>query len=253
VLVLVPAMQQELSANPNDALYTKMMRAINPGHTWGNRMRMLKLPLILTDAKLYGFAIAQFYELTQTLEHALDQFKEDPLVQHVLRLGLHVTPGYEADLQQLLGQDWRKQSKLARTGSTMAYCEQLQRAGSIELVAASFILYGALVIGGGKATQKKVKKIFPSCSHSLFDVADDMSKIRRAFKECFNTIGEEYPEYAGDLAKQAARFMALNNTVVLSARCLPFWWPQAAVVCLSAVAVAVAIRLRMQRPMVNAK
>ena len=37
---------------------------------------------------------------------------------------------------------------------------------------ASFILYGALVIGGGKQTQAKVKRVFPNCEHVLFDVAE---------------------------------------------------------------------------------
>ncbi len=56
---------------------------------------------------------------------------------------------------------------------------QSPETGPVELVAASFILYGALVIGGGRATQKKVKKVFSSCSHRLFDVAEDM-KAKRA-------------------------------------------------------------------------
>jgi hypothetical protein len=39
-------------------------------------------------------------------------------------------------------------------------------------LAASFILYGALVIGGGKQTQSKVRKVFPKYDHVLFDVAE---------------------------------------------------------------------------------
>ena len=50
----------------------------------------------------------------------------------------------------------------------------LDNAGPVELVGAAFILYGALVIGGGKNTQKRVKRVLPGCDHVLFDVADDM-------------------------------------------------------------------------------
>ena len=36
------------------ALFGKMMLAIRGSHSFGNRVRMLKLPLILTDSQLYA-------------------------------------------------------------------------------------------------------------------------------------------------------------------------------------------------------
>ena len=63
----------------------------------------------------------------------------------------------------------------------------LQAAEPVSLVAAAFILYGALVVGGGKMTQAKVKKIFPRCDHKLFDVRD-------AVKEQAQSMGAEFLE-----------------------------------------------------------
>lgn len=234
--------------NAERPLYNRMMKSIDPGHTWGNRMRMLKLPLILTDTRLYACAIAQFYQLTKTLEGRLRECKNDALVARVATLGLNVTPGYEADLAQLLGPQWSKNMEHVLTPATTAYCAIIEQAKPVELTAASFILYGALVIGGGKMTQKKVKRVFPSCEHMLFDVAEDMVKARRDFKALFTDIGKEFPEHADELAQQAARFMALNNTVVLSIRCIPFWWWRAATIMSStAVAIGVALALRRHR------
>lgn len=223
-----------------------MMKAIHSDHELGNKVRMLKLPLILTDTRLYAGAIAQFYRLTKTLECALSRCKEDPLVAAVLALGYDRTEAYEADLKEMLGPDWSRLADRACTPATLAYCSTLEGASPLELVAASFILYGALVIGGGKATQKKVQRVFPSCQHVLFDIKDDMPRARKTFKEFFNGIGTEHPEHESELVDQAARFMALNNTVVLSVRCLPFWWWKCA--AMTATAIVLTVALRWKRP-----
>ena len=49
-------------------LYGRMMRAIRTGHSIGNTIRMLKLPLVFTEQELYFGAIAQFYLLTEALK-----------------------------------------------------------------------------------------------------------------------------------------------------------------------------------------
>lgn len=224
--------------------YGRMMASIRTSHSIGNTIRMVKLPLIFTDPRLYGGAIANFYWLTKTLETCLDQASTsdpDGLVAELCKaLPLHAAPGYEADLAQLFGEDWQEQAARARTPATDAYCTTLKEAGPVELVAAAFILYGALVIGGGKSTQRKVRKIFPSCEHKLFDIAENMVDARRQFKAAFNGIADAHPEHAEALVQGAAHFMALNNTVVISIRCLPsWWWPAAAVsVALTAITVA---------------
>ena len=46
-------------------LYGRMMRAISSGHTFGNRVRMLKLPLIFAEERLYAGAITQFFWLSE--------------------------------------------------------------------------------------------------------------------------------------------------------------------------------------------
>merc|ERR1719453_399637 len=69
-------------------------------------------------------------------------------------------------------------------------------------------------------TQAKVRKVFPSCTHALFDVAPDMKTARAQFKATFTQIGKDFPGECETLEREAARFMALNNSVVLSIRCL---------------------------------
>ena len=66
------AAQEEEAAEPvpvghrdGPPLYGRMMKAIASGHDRANAVRFLKLPFILTEAKLYAGAIAQFYWLSK--------------------------------------------------------------------------------------------------------------------------------------------------------------------------------------------
>ena len=227
-------------------LYGRMMQAIQRGHSFGNRVRMLKLPLIFAEEPLYGAAIAQFYWLSATLERRLEANSDDPMVKRVAGLGLHVTPGYESDLEQMLGSDWKSCVGREMTAATASYIRELEEASPVQLCAAAFILYGALVVGGGKMTQAKVRKIFPNCDHKLFDVANDMKTMRQQFKNTFTALGRAHPEHFATLETEAARFMGLNNTVVLSIRCLGARATKAAVATTVAL-IAVVASLRLAR------
>ena len=230
-------------------LYARLMQAIDVQHTWGNRVGFVKLPLIMLDIKLYGGAIAQFYMVTEALEAQLERHADHKLVAHVREaIALpDLAPGYAADLRQIFGDnEWP-----AATAATEEYLKALRSAGPVEVVAALFILYGALVVGGGKQTQRKVKRLLPGCDHVLFDVAQDMRDARRRFKNAFTSIGKDHagvaavaPEAADDLVRHASLYMRRNNAVVLSVRVTPGWFWPAVAVGAAAVAVAVARRRR---------
>ena len=111
----------------------------------------------------------------------------------------------------------------AKTQATETYLQKLKNASETEICSAAFILYGALVVGGGKKTQMKVKRVVKNCDHILFDINDDMSVVRKDFKNTFNSLGEKYPEHSDAFIKSAEHFMTRNNQVVLSIRCLPMW------------------------------
>ena len=186
--------------------------------------------------------------VTEALEAQLARHADHELVAHVREaIALpDLAPGYAADLRQIFGDGaWP-----AATAATDEYVAALRNAGPVELVAALFILYGALVVGGGKQTQRKVKRLLPGCDHVLFDVAQDMRDARRRFKNAFTSIGKDHagvaavaPECADDLVRYASLYMRRNNAVVLSVRVTPGWfWP--AVTIGAAVAFVVARRRR---------
>ena len=196
----------------------------------------LKLPLIFTDKVLYAGAIGQFYLLTRTLE-GLDLGPLSAAIMSSLSLK-KLTKGYEADLHELLGSDWEAKVEDMATPPPSDYIEMLKVADDVSLCAAIFVLYGALVIGGGKSTQKKVKGIraLRDCDHVLFDVDDDMRAARKRFKAAFNALKSENPEEFKIVVVKAKEWMTMNNAVVLSIKATPSWWPIAAAVVFATTA-----------------
>jgi heme oxygenase len=133
-----PTTSDGFPASDGGALFGKMMLAIRTSHSFGNRVRMIKLPLILTDAQLYGGAIANFYWLTRALERALEApaAKEHPILDNVRGLQMQITGAYESDLKQLFGEkEWEDCAMRARTPATDAYVAVIESADPVRLVA----------------------------------------------------------------------------------------------------------------------
>jgi len=229
-------------------LYEAMMKGIRSKHERGNAIRYFKLPMILLDSRLYGGAISQFYLLTLTMEAELDKkVAEGSEIITLLMDGLKlnkIAPGYEMDLKQLFGSDdWMTQVEKTKSSATENYISLIKNASEVELCSIAFILYGALVVGGGKSTQRKAKKVIKNCDHALFDISDNMLQTRKNFKHTFQDLGEKYCHRFDEFVSNAQRFMGKNNEVVLSIRCLPHWWVRVAgIIGTLAVGIVVAKR-----------
>jgi hypothetical protein len=65
-----------------------------------------------------------------------------------------------------------------------------------------------------------------------------MKQMRQNFKNTFTAIGKEWPEHFATLESEAARYMSLNNTVVISIQC---WTWRATAIVLGVAAAGVAL------------
>ncbi|GMH64664.1 hypothetical protein TrRE_jg6727, partial [Triparma retinervis] len=204
-----------------------MMAAIRGPHDRGNLLGFLKLPLIFTSPHLYAGAISQFYILTSLIESGT-LAGAGPMFDLVMsRMNLQpLSPGYESDLLDLLGPSWSSISlETMEIEATSSYASQLSSADDCSLCAALFVLYGALVVGGGKQTQRKARKVpmLRGCRHKLFDVDEDMMKARARFRSAFDELFEEYPEEREKLVGETRRWMDMNNRVIFGIECVRGW------------------------------
>merc|ERR1712086_1036792 len=164
----------------------------------------------------------QFYTVTAAFEQKLAQKATGPDGQRVRTalagLDLRFSDGYQKDLHSLLGPDWQSKAACeyvkAINGATSDY-------GTV-LAAAAFILWGPLVIGGGRALERKIKKSYgEGCTH-VFEPICKLSKAEHdELKDKFATLMDCMPGDGvsqADLVSQARTFMDCNNELMKSVR-----------------------------------
>jgi hypothetical protein len=145
-----------------NGLFKQCMDKIKNSHTIGQALRNAAVAAgALSDRENYAELLGLFYVATRAMEmrmveisesnsESIDNFTEKKfvLLKEVKSLGYSFCKGYELDLEFLLGKSWKFKVDEMTTEPAKKYVERLKVANEIELVAAAFILWGPLVIGG---------------------------------------------------------------------------------------------------------
>jgi hypothetical protein len=236
--------------NPG-GLFRSCMDTIRRSHSVGQALRTAALAAgVMSDRICYAELLAQFYVATAALELRLKDRKDaSEMVKRVADLDYAFSPGYEADLMQLLGGNWRARVQGMMTKSSKQYVAMIQNGSDLDLVAAAFILWGPLVIGGGAALKPRVKKSFGENATNVFESVVGGAKGGRVQRRkdfivmIDGLLGEggagRDAEFRSIVAASAA-FMDLNNGMMQEVRQSPWWskyvWAGAAVVACVVVA-----------------
>jgi len=222
------AFENTLAKGKEGGLFRTCMGSIRRSHTKGQALRMgLVATGLLSDVNCYTEALTQFYVCTKALDERLKSCKLDVVVKvrDALRKYAFVE-GYEADLQQLLGgEDWESKVQARTNPAALKYCQYLKECDDLELVAAVYVLYGALVIGGGAAMEPRVKKRFGATS--LFKNVIGPGRAER--KGEFIALYDELLQAEGDerfekIVLSTAQFMERNNQLMLNMYKRPYWY-----------------------------
>jgi len=215
------------------------MDVIKGSHSVGQALRTAALAAgLLTDRRCYGELLAQFYVATVALEKRLEEIRDEEeegvisdehkaLLSNLRGLGYSFSPGYEKDLEHLLGSGWRDTVAAWRTDASAAYAAELAQAGALDLAAGCFILWGPLAIGGGAMIKPRVAKAFGEGATNVFhDVTGDRGGGRAArrseFIKVFDGLPVQEEEFAA-VVKKCGEFMALNNSMMMSVQQRPWW------------------------------
>jgi len=210
-------------------LFRSCMDAMKGGHSTGQALRHASLAAgLLTDARCYAELLGQFYLATAALEQRLQQqaVKQLPLASRLReQLGYSFTPGYEADLAHLLGENWRAQLAAMETAPAREYAAQLAVADDETLCAAVFILWGPMAIGGGALILPRVKKQFgEGATHVFQSVVGGVGRPARrdAFIKAFDGLVGSGAR-AASIAANCRRLMSMNNDMMLAVKTSPYW------------------------------
>ena len=176
--------------------------------------------------------------------------KTNPLlVAKVKALGYSFSHAYARDLHALLGTNWLDIIQSWTSEPAMRYIQKLQCATDAECVAAAFILYGPLVIGGGAMLKPRVEKAFGVDASNVYtDVTGSArggrSQRRREFINFYDTLlDDDDNEYTSSSVASSAinngdsrsgttfaqivdacgEFMELNNQMMVAVKQTPWW------------------------------
>jgi len=219
-----------------DGLFRACMDVIRTSHSVGQSLRTAALAAgLLSDARCYAELLGQFYVATAAMENRMDELlkSRDGELRQVKELGYNFSGGYERDLEHLLGPGWRRTIDNWTTDPAKNYVKRLVVADEKELMAAAFILWGPLVIGGGAILKPRVKKSFGVGATNVFDdvvgaAGGGRSGRRRKFIETYDGLlgnegnGTKSREFA-EIVEAAGSFMALNNDMMTAVRQRPWW------------------------------
>lgn len=208
------------------------MQAIRSAHVESNRVRMVLTVIgLFTDKIIYTEVMTIFYTLTKELESKLEEKKkdDDAICRTILTLGYNFTPGYEKDLTFLYGSsDWKEQAKdiFAKSPAAVSYLRWIQRAkSSAQLAGAAFVLWGALVIGGGAVARPRVAAAFgEEATHVFRDVTGPGREQRkRDFVEAWDALAVKDSQHFIETVQASQQCMQANNDVLGSVVRDPWW------------------------------
>lgn len=226
-----------------DGLFRACMDAIRIPHTIGQTLRNATLAAgLLADRNCYAELLGQFYIATAAMEkrmaHLLESDKgetDNVLLRKVVKeLGYHFSQGYEKDLEHLLGSHWKTVLNSWTTEPANEYVRELETAEESKLIAAAFILWGPLVIGGGAALKPRVEKAFGSGATNVFqDVTGPSgggrSGRRSKFIEVYDQLLDsetndvKKKELFDIIVTNVEKFMSLNNQMMMAVQQRPWF------------------------------
>jgi len=225
-------------------LYKACMKSIRSAHLRANRLRAaLVLAGLFTDKSVYRDVVTVFYFVTKELEKKLDAFSlekqnkadEDSadICKKILSLGYRFTPQYEEDMEELWGEEWKAivDNYIRGVPAARSYVHLIrdEMSNGRQLAGAAFVLWGALIIGGGAAAYPRVKALVgPEATH-LFEDVTGPGRERR--KQVFIRVWESLAAREANETsyKEIVRYteicMQHNNDIFTSLQRNPWWTP----------------------------
>ena len=229
-----------------DGLFQTSMQAIRNSHLQANILRAgLMVAGLFTDKLLYRELVTLFYIVTKELESKLDKLSpKDKVCQQVLSLGYHFTEKYEQDMAALYTPEtWKQEVELAlkNSPSTQLYVDKIQTMQrGTQLAGATFVLWGALIIGGGAAVRSRVEKLCGKEATHLFEDISGPGRAdrREAFIKLWDSLAVQGSIDFAEIVREVQECMKCNNDLFVSLQRKPWWLQYVVIVAVALVAAA---------------
>jgi hypothetical protein len=247
------------SKGREDGLFRACMKAIRSAHFRANRIRaVLTVAGLFTDKIIYTQVLSLFYVLTRELEIKLQvESKTNEICRKIVDLGYHFTDQYENDLEFLYGtSQWKDlvEDLVQRNRKAFEYRDKIRNSyHGHELAGVAFVLYGALIIGGGAAAKPRIEKRFGSLAVHIFQNVSGPGRERRAaqFVQTWDSFADHPSNTTmsptstdtiwDDIVQVSKDCMQLNNDILSSVHQDPWWLSYGIAVVLAFTAISTSL------------
>jgi hypothetical protein len=230
-----------------DGLFRACMASIRAAHFKANKLRAaLVFAGLLTDVRIYAHSLSMFYVVTREVEHKIlndEKFlssltqDEREIISKLGSMGFSFTPGYEKDLQVLYEEilypksifSWKEH--VEQIVESTAIVKEYQRhirsmSKASEVAGAAFVLWGALIIGGGAMIQPKAKRIVGPNAVNVFEsvIGPNRESRRQLFIKTWDSLAPKESMAAFEIKESTKQCMQYNNDMMGSGSKANPWW-----------------------------
>jgi len=221
-------------AEPASVPLTEQMRKeTRKVHSVSDALVNSKLLVALTDRKLYGQAILQFWPIYFYIETRLHDWASHPditgLAETLSRM--QRAQRFETDLDYYLGPEWKTRNGFSMTAAVKGYLAHLRAVETEDptlLLVYAYHLHMAILAGG--AIIKRMARRSMNLPQDLgtaifeFDVSEGVQASRKAYKLHIDRLGEKRGEaFQSRVLEESVKLFKLNNAVVADFQAGGFW------------------------------
>eukprot|EP00873_Tetraselmis_striata_P011668 jgi/Tetstr1/431932/TSEL_021421.t1 len=221
-------------AEPASVPLTEQMRKeTRKVHSVSDALVNSKLLVALTDRKLYGQAILQFWPIYFYIETRLHDWARHPdiagLAETLSRM--QRAQRFETDLDYYLGPEWKTRNGFSMTAAVKGYLAHLRAVETEDptlLLVYAYHLHMAILAGG--AIIKRMARRSMNLPQNLgtaifeFDVSEGVQASRKAYKLHIDRLGEKRGEaFQSRVLEESVKLFKLNNAVVADFQAGGFW------------------------------
>ncbi|ELU13716.1 hypothetical protein CAPTEDRAFT_26888, partial [Capitella teleta] len=191
-------------------------------HDKSDKLVNWKLAVALTDTKLYGAVLADFYYVFKTIEDCVQRcgHVQHPIISPLAdaTVGLHRAEAFEQDVSFYLGSDWR--GHVQPSLPAKEYCDRIMEISEktpILLIAYVHSMYLA-ILAGGQIIKKIIRRSLGLVGNdglAIFEFSESEEsrlKLKKILMDCINQLPLDREEKE-EILVEKRRVFAMNNAI----------------------------------------
>merc|ERR1739838_1073213 len=212
----VSAQNWAIMSEPEPPFSVELHRRTKDVHDASDKLINLKLIVALTDSRIYGSVLKDFYFVYRAIEEALDSCRDSEFIFPLRDPRMYRAAALEQDVAFFLGDDWADHEEPSpATKKYLSRIDYVKATNPVMLFAYAHSMFLASLAGGQilGAIIKRTLGLSGDDGLAFFDYGDiDTKALRSEFKERVNALEIDRPTKEEIIVEKKLVFK-LNNEI----------------------------------------